>query len=167
VDAALLLARSVTPAPMRPGWPEALRLEHSVLPFQRLLSVDERLAHAAASPLIIPEAVVVDGGKAFLSKNFHTACNAFGTEVIHAPPRTPTHKPHIERTLQSVASLFAQFLPGFTGRSTEYRGRGLEEENLWSLHQLQELLDEWVISHFTDPGKSCPCCSSRPVSWAS
>ncbi|MEU1107188.1 hypothetical protein ABZ408_40580 [Streptomyces tibetensis] len=30
VDAALLLARSVTPAPMRPGWPEALRMEHSL-----------------------------------------------------------------------------------------------------------------------------------------
>jgi hypothetical protein len=93
VDAALLLARSVTPAPMRPGWPEALRMEHSALPYQRLLSVDERLRHAAAVPLIIPEAIVVDGGKAFLSKNFHTACDAFGTEVIHAPPRTPTHKP--------------------------------------------------------------------------
>ena len=98
VDAALLLARSVTPAPMRPGWPEALRMEHSVLPYERPLSVDERLRHAAAVPLIIPETVVVDGGKAFLSKNFHAACNAFGTEVIHAPPgpqlTSPTSKEH-------------------------------------------------------------------------
>ena len=146
VDAALLLARSVTPAPMRPGWPAALRLEYSVLPYERLLSVDERLRHAAAVPLIIPEAVVVDGGKAFLSKNFHTACNVFGTEVIHAPPRTPTHKPHIERTLGSAASLFAQFLTGYTGRSAEYRGREVAGEPLWSLPQLQELLEEWISS---------------------
>lgn len=144
VDAALLLARSVTPAPMRPGWPQALRMEHSVLPYQRLLSIDERLRHAAAVPLIIPETVVVDGGKAFLSKNFHAACNALGIEVIHAPPRTPTHKPHIERTLESAASLFAQFLPGYTGRSTEYRGRKIEDEPLFSLHQLQELLEQWI-----------------------
>ncbi|MGO4457292.1 integrase [Streptomyces sp. M-16] len=144
VDAALLLARSVTPAPMRPGWPEALRMEHSVLPYERLLSVDERLRHAAAVPPITPETVVIDGGKAFLSKNFHTACNALGTEVIHAPPRTPTHKPHIERTLASAASLFAQFLPGYTGRSTEYRGRRVEDEPLFSLHQLQELLEQWI-----------------------
>ncbi|WP_338897287.1 Mu transposase C-terminal domain-containing protein [Streptomyces sp. TG1A-60] len=148
VDAALLLARSVTPAPMRPGWPEALRMEHSVLPYERLLSVDERLRHAAAVPLIIPETVVVDGGKAFLSKNFHAACNAFGTEVIHAPPRTPTHKPHIERTLGSAASLFAQFLPGYTGRSTEYRGRKVEDEPLFSLHQLQELLEQWISARW-------------------
>ncbi|WP_232788754.1 hypothetical protein [Streptomyces odonnellii] len=33
VDAALLLARSVTPAPMPPGRSEALRLERSVLPY--------------------------------------------------------------------------------------------------------------------------------------
>lgn len=32
VDAALLLARTVTPEPMRPGWPEALRMANSVLP---------------------------------------------------------------------------------------------------------------------------------------
>jgi hypothetical protein len=146
VDAALLLARSVTPAPMRPGWPTALRLEYSVLPYERLLSVDERLRHAAAVPLIIPEAVAVDGGKAFLSRNFHTACNVFGTEVIHAPPRTPTHKPHIERTLGSAASLFAQFLTGYVGRSAEYRGRNAEQDRLWSLPQLQELLEEWISS---------------------
>ncbi|WP_310728260.1 Mu transposase C-terminal domain-containing protein [Streptomyces sp. N2A] len=119
-------------------------MEYSALPYQRLLSVDERLRHAAAVPLIIPEAIVVDGGKAFLSKNFHAACNAFGTEVIHAPPRTPTHKPHIERTLGSAASLFAQFLTGYTGRSAEHRGRKVEDEPLWSLHQLQELLQEWI-----------------------
>ncbi|MFE7272515.1 Mu transposase C-terminal domain-containing protein [Streptomyces sp. NPDC057623] len=148
VDAALLLARSVTPAPMRPGWAEALRLERSVLPYRRLLALDERLRHAAAVPLIIPEAIVVDGGKAFLSKNFHLACDAFGTEVIHAPLRTPTHKPHIERTLGSVATMFAQFVAGHTGRSAEHRGRRVEDEPLWSLPQLQELLEEWITARW-------------------
>ncbi|HEX2807143.1 MAG TPA: hypothetical protein VHN80_13345, partial [Kineosporiaceae bacterium] len=32
VDAALLLARALTPQPLRPGWPEALRMARSVLP---------------------------------------------------------------------------------------------------------------------------------------
>jgi putative transposase len=144
VDAALLLARAVTPAPMRPGWSQALRMERSALPYQRMLSLDERLRHAAAVPIIIPEAIVVDGGKAFLSRNFHTACNVFGTDVIHAPPRSPTHKPHIERTLGSAATLFAQFVSAYTGRSTEHRGRRVEDEPMWSLPQLQELLDEWI-----------------------
>ena len=62
------------------------------------------------------------------------------TEVIHAPPRTRAHKPHIERTLGSAASLFAQFLTGYTGRSAEYRGRKVAGEPLWSLPQLQGCL---------------------------
>jgi putative transposase len=33
VDASLLLARTVTPEPMRPGWADALRMSRSVLPF--------------------------------------------------------------------------------------------------------------------------------------
>ena len=36
VDAALLLARALTPEPMRPGWADALRLTRSVLPHQSL-----------------------------------------------------------------------------------------------------------------------------------
>ncbi|WP_229877454.1 hypothetical protein [Streptomyces bluensis] len=48
VDASLLLARTVTPESMRPGWAEALRMSRSVLPFAHLHELDERIAHAAA-----------------------------------------------------------------------------------------------------------------------
>jgi putative transposase len=45
-----------------------------------------------------------------------------------------------------VASLFAQFVAGYTGAGLEHRGRGIETHRLWSLPELQELLDEWLIS---------------------
>ncbi len=54
VDAALLLARALTPQPLRPGWPQALAMARSVLPYPAMLSVDERLAAAAAQPVICP-----------------------------------------------------------------------------------------------------------------
>jgi hypothetical protein len=63
VDASVLLARTLTPEPMRPGWAQALAMSRSVLPFQRLLSIDERLEHAAARPVIVPETIVCDQGK--------------------------------------------------------------------------------------------------------
>ena len=72
-------------------------------------------------------------------------------------------KPHIERTLGSVATLFAQFVGGYTGRSPEYRGRGDGQQAVWSLAELQELLDEWIIAAFTDrSARSNPltCCYS-------
>lgn len=146
VDASVLLARTLTPEPMRPGWAEALRMSRSVLPHSRLLSIDERLEHAAARPVIVPETIVCDHGKVFVSHNFRASCRFLGINFQPAHEGTPTDKPHIERMLGSVASLFAQFVAGYTGCGPEHRGRGIEAQRLWSLHELQELLDEWLIS---------------------
>lgn len=146
VDASLLLARTVTPEPMQPGWAEALSMARSVLPHARLLELDQRLQHAAARPVIVPETIVCDHGKAFISQNFRSSCRMLGITFQPAHPRTPTDKPHIERTLGSVASLFAQFVSGYLGRSVEFRGRRAEKEPLWSLVELQGLLDEWVVA---------------------
>lgn len=146
VDASLLLARTVTPEPMQPGWAEALRMTRSVLPHQRLLTLDQRLQHAAARPVMVPETIVCDHGMAFISQNFRSSCRMLGITFQPAHPRTPTDKPHIERTLGSVASLFAQFVSGYLGRSVEYRGRRADREPLWSLMELQGLLDEWIVS---------------------
>jgi putative transposase len=146
VDASLLLARTVTPEPMRPGWAQALAMSRSVLPHRRLLELDQRLEHAAARPVIVPETIVCDRGNVFISHNFRTACASLGINFQPAHPHTPTDKPHIERTLESVSTLFCQFVSGYLGRSAEYRGRRVEDEPLWSLLELQELLDEWILA---------------------
>ena len=146
VDASVLLARTVTPEPMRPGWVDALRMSRSVLPHQRLLSIDERLEHAAARPVIVPETIVCDHGKVFVSNNFRASCRFLGINFQPAREGTPTDKPHIEKMLGSVATLFAQFVAGYTGSNTERRGRKVADGPLWSMLALQELLDEWLIS---------------------
>jgi hypothetical protein len=146
VDASVLLARTVTPEPMRPGWPEAMRMSESALPFRRMLSIDERLEHAAARPVIIPQMIVVDHGKVFVSESFRASCAFLGISFQPARKATGTDKPHIERTLGSVATMFAQYVSGYTGRSPEYRGRGTEQTAVWSLPELQDLLDEWIIA---------------------
>jgi putative transposase len=146
VDASVLLARTVTPEPMRPGWVEALRMSRSVLPYQRLLSLDARLEHAAARPVMVPATIVCDHGKVFVSRNFRASCRFLGINFQPAHQGTPTDKPHIEKMLASVATLFAQFVAGYTGASPERRGRKLEQQPLWSLLELQDLLDEWLIA---------------------
>ncbi|MFD1274479.1 Mu transposase C-terminal domain-containing protein [Streptomyces kaempferi] len=145
-DASALLARSVTPEAMRPGWSQALRMSQSVLPHRRLLSVDERLEHAAARPVIVPETIVCDHGKVFISNNFRASCRYLGINLQPAHKATPTDKGTIEKTLGSVATLFAQFVAGYTGSNPDRRGRKLEDGPLWSLPELQNLLDEWVIA---------------------
>jgi hypothetical protein len=145
-DASVLLARTVTPEPMRPGWAQALAMSASALPHRRLSDIDARLEAAAARPVIIPDTIVVDHGKVFMSRNFRASCAWLGISLQPARKATGTDKPHIERTLGSVASLFAQFVAGYTGRSTEYRGRGAGQRAVWSLGELQGLLDEWIIA---------------------
>ncbi|GAA2126820.1 DDE-type integrase/transposase/recombinase [Kitasatospora saccharophila] len=148
VDASVLLARTVTPELMRPGWVEALKMSRSVLPHRRLLSLDERLEHAAAKPVIVPEMIVCDHGKVFVSRNFRSSCRFLEIDFQPTHKGAPFQKGHIEKMLGSVATMFAQFLPGHTGRNTDQRGRHPEQENLWSLPELQDLLDEWIVAHW-------------------
>ena len=146
VDASVLLARTVTPELMRPGWIDALKMSRSVLPHRRLLTIDERLEHAAAKPVIVPEMIVCDHGKVFVSHNFRASCRFLEIDFQPTHKGSPFEKGHIEKMLGSVATMFAQFLPGYTGRNTDHRGRHPEEENLWSLPELQDLLDEWIVA---------------------
>ncbi|MES9559950.1 integrase [Streptomyces sp. NPDC086796] len=112
VDAGVLLARTVTPELMRPGWVDALKMYRSVLPHRRLLTIDERPEHAAAKSVIVPEMIVCDHGKVFVSHDFRASCRFLGD-------RLPAHA-------QGLAPS--------------------EEENLWSLPELQDLLDEWIVA---------------------
>jgi hypothetical protein len=146
VDASLLLARTVTPEPMRPGWIEALHMSRSVLPFEHMLDIDERIAHAAARPVIVPETIVFDQGKVFVSDNFRASCLRLNIDLQPAPPGSPDHKPHIEKMMDSVGTLFAQYVAGYVGRSVERRGRGNSGKPLWSHLELQEMLDEWLVA---------------------
>ena len=146
VDASVLLARALTPEPARPGWPEALKMAHSVLPYERLLDIDARLEHAAARPVIVPDTIVIDHGSVFISAAFRSACRHLGISIQPAHLGSGSEKGHIERYLGSVASLFCQFASGYAGRSADRRGRHVEDQPLWSMAELQELLDEWLVA---------------------
>ncbi len=144
VDAALLLARMLVPEPMRPGWSQALRMSASLLPHARLLDIDARMELAAARPVIVPDTIVVDGGKVFLSETFTRACARLGISVQHARPRTPTDKSVVEATFGSINTLFCQHVASYTASNTTLRG--VDATGAWTLVELQELLDEWLLA---------------------
>jgi transposase InsO family protein len=146
VDASVLLARALTPEPMRPGWPQALAMAHSVLPYERLLAFDERLERAAAKPVIVPDTMVIDHGSVFVSAAFRSACRHLGISIQPAHLGSGAEKGNIERYFGSVGTLFCQFVSGYTGRNPDRRGRHVEDEPLWSMAELQELLDEWLVA---------------------
>jgi hypothetical protein len=132
--------------PMRPGWPESLHYSHSVIPYERLLSIDERFANAAAKPVIIPETINCDRGRVYLSDTFMRACVSLGISVQPSRPYTGSDDSLVERTFASVNTLFCQHVAGYTGRDTTRRGPDAAGEAIWTVAQLQELFDEWVIT---------------------
>ena len=143
VDAALLLARMLVPEPMRPAWPAALRMAASRLPHARLVDIDARMALAAARPVIVPDTITIDGGKVFLSETFTRACARLGVSVQQARPRTPTDKPIVETTFAAINTLFCQHVASYTGYNTTLRG--IDATGAWTLPELQDLLDEWLL----------------------
>jgi len=166
VDAALLLAKMMVPEPMRPGWDQALAMSASRIPHKRLVSIDERMELAAAKPVIIPDTVVIDHGKVFLSEVFLRAADTLGISVQPAHQQTGTDKAVIERTFESVNTLFCQHVAGYTGRDVTRRGAGVTDQPLWSLADLQEMLDEWVICWQCRPhdGLRHPFTPDKPAS---
>lgn len=124
VDAALLPARATVPEPMRPGWDQALAMAASRIPHQRLVSLDARMEMAAAKPVIVPDTVVIDHGKVFLSEVFLRAADTLGISVQPAHQQTPTDKQIVERTLSSINTLFCQHVSGYvstTERTPPFR----------------------------------------------
>ncbi|WP_405468104.1 helix-turn-helix domain-containing protein [Streptomyces anulatus] len=144
-DVAVLLAQMMTPMTMRPGWPESLSMAASVVPHQRLLSMDERLKDAAARPVIVPETIVVDQGKVFVSPSTRAACESLGISLQPVPPANGPAKGHVERQFGSVNSQFCQYLAGHTGASVSERGSKVEREPLRTMRELQVLLDEFLV----------------------
>ncbi len=166
VDAALLLARALTPEPMRPGWADALRMSCSVLPHRRLARIDERLEHAAARPVIVPETIVCDHGMVYMSQAFRSACRALGISFQPSHKGSPWEKGIVERSLGSVATLFAQHAAGYVGSSVERRGRNAEQDAAWSIIELQDLLDEWIVAVWQNrphDGLRHPLMPGRPL----
>jgi putative transposase len=144
VDAALLLARMLVPEPMRPGWPAALRMAASRLPHAQLLDIDARMELAAARPVIVPDTMVIDGGKVFISEVFTRACERLGISIQRGRPRTPTDKAIVEATFSSINSLFCQHVASYTGSNPTLRGT--DATGAWTLPELQDLLDEWLLA---------------------
>ena len=146
VDAVAVLARMVVPDPLRPGWPESLMFAHSTLPYERLLSIDARFELAAARPVILPDTIVCDRGSVYMAEAFRRACRTLGISVQPARPYTPTDKAIVERTFNSINTLFCQHVAGYVGGNVTMRGKDPSADAVFTVAQLQDLFDEWVVA---------------------
>ncbi|WP_309030233.1 Mu transposase C-terminal domain-containing protein [Streptomyces alfalfae] len=143
-DAVLMLAQALAPMPARPGWSPRALAEHSEMPYADLVACDPRMAGAAARPVIRPRMIVVDHGKIFNSEHFDDVCRMLRIKVRPARERTATDKAVIESTFNAIKRRFSQYVAGYTGSDLRRRGRHVTDGPLWSLNELQDLLNEWI-----------------------
>ena len=61
---------------------------------------------------------------------------------------SPWQKGVVERTFSSIATLFAQYVRGYVGRSVDRRGKNADTDAAWPIVELQALLDEWIVAHW-------------------
>jgi putative transposase len=161
-DAGALIGDAMTPEPMRPGWPDKLRHSALKLACEPLLSLDERFAAAAARPVVFPEKVIIDHGKAFASQAVKDACRRYGISVQDARVYRPTDKPQVEAAFKTIRAGFSQHVAGYKGYKVDQRGRQAEQHARWTLDDIDYFFAEYVISVFTDRTSGCPCRSPEP-----
>ncbi|WP_434592520.1 Mu transposase C-terminal domain-containing protein [Streptomyces sp. A5-4] len=59
---------------------------------------------------------------------------------------TTRDKAIVEATFSAINSLFVQHLPGYTGPNVSRRGDRVEADAVWTIPELQGLLDEWLLA---------------------
>ncbi|MFJ3714081.1 hypothetical protein [Streptomyces sp. NPDC090053] len=158
VDAAAVLYQSYRPRPVPESWPrEAVWPDHGI---PREVLVDTEAVHGpitgASGPSLVPETLIVDHGKIYLSAHLTSVCHRMGISVQPARLRTGRDKGPIERFFRTLREDLLQVLPGYKGPDLHSRGLNPEKDAFFFLHELEAIIREWVAVVFTDRELCCP-----------
>lgn len=105
----------------------------------------------AGLPAVLPEAIVVDHGKTYVSDHVIAACARLGITVQPAIPYKPTDKPTIERLFRTLNQGLLQHLPAYKGPDVFHRGADVEDQAFFYVAELEQIIREWVgqVYHHT------------------
>lgn len=146
VDAAAVLLQTYRPPPAGSDWPaHAVWPEHGV-PRSVLLDRDaiDGPITGASGPAIVPETIVIDHGKIYVSDHLTSVCQRLGISIQPARLRTGRDKGPVERFFRTVREDLLQALPGYKGPDVHSRGLDPESEAFFYLDELEAILREWV-----------------------
>ena len=167
VDAALLLARMLVPEPMRPGWaagaadvgvPAAARpaARHRRPDAGRGRPAGDRPGHHRHRPR-----------QGVRLRDLHPGLRAAGHLGAAGPPGHPDRQGRSSRRPSgSINTLFCQHVAGYTGAERDPPRRRTPSA-AWTIAELQDLLDEWLIvgwQHRPHDGLRDPQFPGRAVS---
>jgi len=148
VDAAAVLYQAYRPRPAGKEWPaHAVWPEHGI-PRSVLVDVDAvdgpLTGVGACGPAIVPETIVVDHGKIYVSEHLTSVCQRMGISIQPARLRTGRDKGPVERFFRTIREGLLQALPGYKGPDVHSRGLDPESEAFFYLDELEAIIREWV-----------------------
>lgn len=148
VDVASLLYQCHRPRPAGAHWPpHAVWPEHGI---PRCILIDptaiEGPVTGVAGPAIVPETIIVDHGKVFVSEHVTSACARLGISIQPARIREGRDKGPVERFFKTVREDLLQHLDGYKGPDVHSRGLDVEKRAFYYIDELEEILREWVAA---------------------
>jgi transposase InsO family protein len=151
VDAASVLYQAYRPRPAGKDWPaRAVWPEHGI-PRSVLIDVDaiEGPLTGAGGPAIVPETLVIDHGKIYVSDHLTSVCQRMGISIQPARLQTGRDKGPVERFFRTIREDLLQALPGYKGPDVHSRGVDPESEAFFYLDELEAIIREWtaVVYH--------------------
>lgn len=146
VDAAAVLLQAYRPPPAGKDWPaHAVWPEHGV---PRSILVDREAVDGpitgSSGPAIVPETIVIDHGKIYVSEHLTSVCQRLGISIQPARLRTGRDKGPVERFFRTLREDLLQALPGYKGPDVHSRGLDPESEAFFYLDELEAIIREWV-----------------------
>jgi transposase InsO family protein len=160
VDAAAVLYQSFRPRPAAAHWPRhAVWPEHGI-PRTVLIDVDQFEGTGLANPPVVPETIVIDHGKIYVSEHLTSVCARMGISIQPARLRTGRDKGPVERFFRTLREDLLQALPGYKGPDIFSRGEKPEDDAFFFIDELESIIREWVAtvyhqrphSDLVDPG---------------
>jgi transposase InsO family protein len=148
VDAAAVLYQTFRPRPAGKDWPTAAVWPEHGIPRSVLLDVDaiHGSMTGASGPAIVPETVVVDHGKIYISDHLTSVCRRMGISIQPARLRTGRDKGPVERFFRTLREDLLQALPGYKGPDVHSRGVDPEGEAFFYLDELEDMIRQWVAA---------------------
>ncbi|NKQ57333.1 DDE-type integrase/transposase/recombinase [Amycolatopsis sp. K13G38] len=146
VDAASVLYQAFRPRPAGRDWPaHAVWPEHGI-PRSVLLDTSAIEGPGAGSPAVVPETIVVDHGKIYVSDHLTSVCRRMGISIQPARLRTGRDKGPVERFFRTLREDLLQALPGYKGPDVHSRGLNPEQDAFFFLDELEVIVREWVAA---------------------
>jgi transposase InsO family protein len=146
VDAASVLYQLYRPRHAERGWPaHAVWPEHGI-PRAVLLDPTAIEHPGTGSPAVVPETIVVDHGKIYVSEHLTSVCRRMGISIQPARLRTGRDKGPVERFFRTLREDLLQALPGYKGPDVHSRGLNPEQDAFFFVDELETIIREWVAT---------------------